>query len=160
MENLEIRTIYDYPIFTSKWNPLMINPTPYTWWKTKCLSFAGRLILVRHVLSSFPLYISLVLPLPSKTYLLIERMMRNFLLSANQERLKSKLVRWEIVYLPSLEGGLGLRKVMEFNHACLLKVACMVSYFCKHSLGQLVSRKILQRVLHLAPKKPKGWVMH
>lgn len=48
-------------------------------WKTKLLSFAGRLTLVRHFLASIPLYNSLVLPLPFKTCLLIERMMRNFL---------------------------------------------------------------------------------
>lgn len=92
-------------------------------WKTKCLSFAGRLILVRHVLSSILLYISLILPLPTKTCLLIQRMMRNFLWSANFERLKSNLVRWETVCLPRSKGGLGLRRVKEFNQACLLNLA-------------------------------------
>ena len=38
-------------------------------WKAKCLSFVGRLIMVKHVLSSIPLHISLVIPIPSKTSL-------------------------------------------------------------------------------------------
>lgn len=60
-------------------------------WKTKCLSFAGRLTLVRHVLSSIPLHISLVLP--SKTCLQIEGLMRKFLWFANPDKSRSNLVR-------------------------------------------------------------------
>ncbi|XXG42272.1 hypothetical protein AAC387_Pa01g2591 [Persea americana] len=52
-------------------------------WKAKCFSFAGRLILVKHVLSSIPIHISLVLPLHSRTRLLLERLMRNFIWSFN-----------------------------------------------------------------------------
>lgn len=85
----------------------------------KCLSFAGRLTLVKHVLASIPLHIALVLPLPSKTCLQIERIMRNFLWSANPDKLKAHLVRWDIVYLPKAEGGLDLRRAKEFNEACL-----------------------------------------
>lgn len=29
---------------------------------------------------------------------------------------------WEVLCLPKFEGGLGLRKVKEFNEACLLKL--------------------------------------
>ena len=96
-------------------------------WKTKLLSFARRLILVRHVLSSIPLYISLVLPLPMKTCLLIKKLMRNFMWSANPEKIKANLVRWEVVCLPRSEGGLGLQRVKEFNDACLLKLAWSIS---------------------------------
>ena len=92
-------------------------------WKTKCLSFGGRLTVVRHVLSFVSLHISLFLPLPSKTCLLIEQLMGNFLWSANPDRLKSNRVRWEMVCLPKSEGGLGLRRVKEFNEACLLNLS-------------------------------------
>lgn len=72
-------------------------------WKTKYLSFARRLILVKHVLSSIPLHISLVILIPSKTCNLIESLMRNFRWSANSERKRSHMVRWETIYLPKLE---------------------------------------------------------
>ena len=91
-------------------------------WKAKCLSFAGRLILVKHVLSSIPLHISLVISIPSKTYLQIERLMRNFLWSSSSEKKRSNLVNWEKVCVPKAEGGLGLRRGKEFNNACLLKL--------------------------------------
>lgn len=62
-------------------------------WKTKCLSFAGRLTLERHVLSFVPLHISLILPLPNYTCLHIERLVRNFMWSANPAQSRSNLVR-------------------------------------------------------------------
>lgn len=48
-------------------------------WKMKSLSFAGHLILVNHVLTSIPMHTSLTIPLPKKTTLQIEKLMRNFL---------------------------------------------------------------------------------
>lgn len=95
-------------------------------WKTKCLSFAGRLTLVRHVLASIPPHIALVLPLPSKTCLHIEWLTRKFLWSASPDKLKSNLVRWELVCLLKSEGGLGLHRVKEFNEACLRFLAWFV----------------------------------
>ena len=43
-------------------------------WKAKCLSFTGRLIMVKHVLSSIHLHISLVTPIPRKTSLSAEEL--------------------------------------------------------------------------------------
>ena len=77
-------------------------------WKAKCLSFVGRLTLVKHVLSTIPIHISLVLPLPSGTSLLLERLMRNFLWSSNPEKQGTNFIRREKVCLPKPEGGLGL----------------------------------------------------
>lgn len=91
-------------------------------WKMKCLSFAGRLTLVKHVISSVPLHTSLVNPIPSKTCLQIEQLMRNILWSANLDARRCNLVRWETVCLPRYEGGLGLRRVKEFNDACMLRL--------------------------------------
>ena len=91
--------------------------------KTKCLSFASRLTLVKHVISSIPLRISLVIPLLRRICLQIERLVRNFLWSADPVRLRSNLVRWKIVCLPKSEQGLGLLRLKEFNEACLLKLA-------------------------------------
>lgn len=93
-----------------------------TGWKLRCLSFAGRLNLVKHVLSSIPLHISLAIPIPSKTCLSIERLKRNFLWSGSSETTRSNLVKWETTCLPKPEGGLGLRRIKEFNEASLLKL--------------------------------------
>ncbi|XXG49241.1 hypothetical protein AAC387_Pa02g3479 [Persea americana] len=43
-----------------------------------------------------------------------------------QERKSASFVRWEKVCLPKSEGGLGLRRVRDFNEACLLNLAWTV----------------------------------
>lgn len=76
----------------------------------------------KHVLSSISIHISLVIPIPSKTGLQMERLMRNFLWSANSKKRCSNFIRLETVCLPKFEGGLGLRSVKEVNDAYLMKV--------------------------------------
>lgn len=61
-------------------------------WKLRCLSFASHLTLVKHVLSSIRLHISMVIPIPSKTCLSLERLMRNFLWSASSDNSRNHLV--------------------------------------------------------------------
>lgn len=97
--------------------------------KTKCLSFAGRLILVKHVLASIPLRISLVIPIPIKSCNLIERLMRNLLWLANLDKVRSNYVRWEFVCLPKVEGGLGLRRMKDLNAACMLRLGWSTATF-------------------------------
>ena len=99
-------------------------------WKAKCLSFAGRLIMVKHVLSSIPLHISLVIPIPSKSSLKIERLMRNFLWSSSSDKKRSNMVNWKVVCLPKSEGGLGLRKVKEFNEAFFVEIRLVSCFLC------------------------------
>ena len=96
-------------------------------WKSKLLSLAGGLILIKHVLSSIPIHISLIIPLPSKTCLLIQRLMRNFLWSSDPDRLGNNFVIWETICLPKSEGDLGLRRLKEFNDACFMKLAWSIA---------------------------------
>ena len=78
--------------------------------------------MIKHVLSSIPLHISLVIPIPNKTSLQIERLMRNFLWSSSSDKKRSNLVKWGLPCVRKNEGGLGLCRVKEFNDACLLKL--------------------------------------
>lgn len=96
-------------------------------WRTKCLSFAGRLILVNHVLSSIPLHISLAFPVPSKTYNLIEMLIKSFFMLSTLGGKDEFMVRWETVCLPKLEGGLGLHRIKELNEACMLTLGWLAS---------------------------------
>ena len=90
-----------------------------TSWKAKTLSSAGRLILIKHVLSRIPMHIAAVLPIPISIYNDIERLMRNFLWLGSGLSTKINYVNWNLVCLPKSEGGLGIRKISEVNDACL-----------------------------------------
>lgn len=91
-------------------------------WKSKSLSFAGRLVLVRHVLGSMPLHIAMVLPLPKSICYSIEKLMRNFLWSGNDNHQRMHYVSWKKIYPPKEEGGLGVKYISEVNEACFLKL--------------------------------------
>eukprot|EP00268_Persea_americana_P045831 TRINITY_DN4696_c1_g3_i2.p1 TRINITY_DN4696_c1_g3~~TRINITY_DN4696_c1_g3_i2.p1 ORF type:complete len:180 (+),score=20.22 TRINITY_DN4696_c1_g3_i2:615-1154(+) len=91
-------------------------------WKAKALSFAGRLILVKHVLSSIPLHISFSTPFPKKVSLYIEWILSNFLWSAGCLKLNITRSIGKLFASLNFEGRLGIERVCEVNDACMLKL--------------------------------------
>ncbi|GJU46356.1 hypothetical protein Tco_1203622 [Tanacetum coccineum] len=94
-------------------------------WKNKWLSFAGRLQLVRSVLSSMHVYWASVFILPASIIHDIERLMCGFLWCQGEMKCGKAKVSWEDVSLPKFEGGLGIRRLENFN------VALMMSHIYK-----------------------------
>ncbi|GJZ40961.1 putative reverse transcriptase domain, reverse transcriptase zinc-binding domain protein [Tanacetum coccineum] len=88
-------------------------------WKNKWLSFAGRRQLVISVLSSMHIYWASVFILPMGIINHIEQLMSGFLwCQGDMKRGKAK-VSWEDVCLPKQEGGLGIRRLENFNVALM-----------------------------------------
>lgn len=69
-----------------------------------------------------PLHIAMVLPLPKNICYSIEKLMRNFLWSGNDNHQRMHYVSWKKIYLPKEEGGLGVKYISEVNEACFLKL--------------------------------------
>ncbi|XP_022019347.1 uncharacterized protein LOC110919383 [Helianthus annuus] len=89
-------------------------------WKAKCLSFAGRLQLIRSVLSSSHVYWASVFILPKRIIHELEERMRIFLWTQGN-RIKGKVkVKWKAVCLPRDEGGLGIRRVGDMNNTLMV----------------------------------------
>ncbi|CAM8902499.1 unnamed protein product [Rhodiola kirilowii] len=88
-------------------------------WSAKCLSYAGRLVLVKHVLSAIGSYWMRVLVFPSCVLKKISAICRNFLWSGTLSG-KRNLVAWKKVCKPKEEGGLGIMNLCHFNKALLL----------------------------------------
>lgn len=90
-------------------------------WKAKSLSFAGHLVLVKHVIGIMPLHISLVLSIPKSICDIIERIMRISY---------GSLLNWEINvilcigtrFVAKEEAGLCLRRIHEMNQAYFLRL--------------------------------------
>ncbi|GJV69848.1 hypothetical protein Tco_1485357 [Tanacetum coccineum] len=89
-------------------------------WKNKSLSAAGRLQLVRSVVSSMHVYWASVFILPSQIILDIEQLMRGFLWCHGDMSKGKAKVSWEVVCLPKNEGGLGVRRLDTFNKALMV----------------------------------------
>ncbi|KAK1424627.1 hypothetical protein QVD17_19960 [Tagetes erecta] len=88
-------------------------------WMNKFLSFAGRLQLIRSVLSSLHVYWASVLFLPSRISMALEKKMRNFLWGKSDHLKGNAKVAWKKVCFPKCEGGLGIRRIGDMNKALM-----------------------------------------
>ncbi|XP_071729197.1 uncharacterized protein [Rutidosis leptorrhynchoides] len=90
-------------------------------WKTKTLSYAGRLQLISSVLSSMQIYWCSVYLLPKETINDIERMLKNFLWnSGNALKGRAKIAK-KMVCKPKDQGGLGIKSLHKWNEVLLIK---------------------------------------
>ncbi|XP_042486145.1 uncharacterized protein LOC122066407 [Macadamia integrifolia] len=58
---------------------------------------------------------------PSSMVSLLEKWMRNFIWTGDVDTLKAIIVKWDKVYKPKEEGGLGIRRLRDVNLALLAK---------------------------------------
>lgn len=90
-------------------------------WSTKKLSYSGRAQLIQSVLFTIQVYWSSIFILPSKVVKEIESSLMAFLWSGPDMRHTGAKVKWDHICRPKAEGGLGFRKVKEWNKATMLK---------------------------------------
>lgn len=82
-------------------------------WKARLLSNGGKLVLIKHELSSMPLQLLSVLNIPTKVLLDIQRL---FLISFWRDRagkVKKKWITWGKARKPVEDEGLGLGSLHE-----------------------------------------------
>uniref|UniRef100_A0A803QPV1 Reverse transcriptase domain-containing protein n=1 Tax=Cannabis sativa TaxID=3483 RepID=A0A803QPV1_CANSA len=90
-------------------------------WSTRNLSFAGRAVLVNSVLMTIHSYWSQIMILPKKTVNEIEAICRAFLWKGQHAMTSPGLIAWNSVCQAKSEGGIGFRKVEEWNRASMFK---------------------------------------
>uniref|UniRef100_A0A2N9IBN2 Reverse transcriptase domain-containing protein n=1 Tax=Fagus sylvatica TaxID=28930 RepID=A0A2N9IBN2_FAGSY len=90
-------------------------------WSAKHLSFAGRLQLIQSILYSIQMYWSSIFILPKKVIKAIEYHFNHYLWQGKCTGRGGIRVAWDKVCLPKKEGGLGLKRVGDWNRAAILK---------------------------------------
>jgi hypothetical protein len=81
-------------------------------WEGKYLSQAGRLILIKHVLSAIPQHVFAAIEPPKATLLEIERIFSRFFWGVNEDGKPKRVWRsWSSVAYPFDENGLGVRSL-------------------------------------------------
>ncbi|CAN1816595.1 Putative ribonuclease H protein At1g65750 [Linum perenne] len=90
-------------------------------WKAKFLSFGGRLVLIKSVLSSLPVYYLSLFKAPSSVITSLERIQNRFLWSGVSEIEKIHWINWNLVKTPRAGGGLGVQDLRILNTALLSK---------------------------------------
>ncbi|XP_061359451.1 uncharacterized protein LOC133303550 [Gastrolobium bilobum] len=95
-------------------------------WKSHCLSFAGRLTLVKSVIAAIPsLHMQNGL-LPVMFCDEIEQIQRAFIWGDQDSRRRAHLVAWDQMYKPKDRGGLGIINLRLQNEAYIHKLAWKV----------------------------------
>ncbi|KAL2224047.1 UNVERIFIED_CONTAM: hypothetical protein Sindi_3027500 [Sesamum indicum] len=94
-------------------------------WEGISLSYAGRVQIIKSVLSALSLYWASAFILPKKVISEIEKRLRTFLWKGTTSSGYAK-VAWKDVCRPMDEGGLGFKDISTLNRALMSKKLCDV----------------------------------
>lgn len=82
-------------------------------------SVGGRIIFIRHVLSSLPIHLLSVMPVPRKVIDTLERCFADFLWGS--PCLANADIGWLVLCKPTHEGGIGVRSLQDVSVSLRLK---------------------------------------
>ena len=91
-------------------------------WKARFLSFAGRSVLVKLVMSSIPNYVMQAAALATHLCEKLDKINQDFLWGSTSEKRRLHLVGWSKIIRPKEEGGLGIQATRAKNLALLAKL--------------------------------------
>ncbi|KAL3692146.1 hypothetical protein R1sor_005797 [Riccia sorocarpa] len=79
------------------------------YWSHKLLTWARKVIILKHILGMVPIYQLMTLSLTRKEFTELEKVNRLFLWGLNSNgRQKKSLVGWDVITKPKVKGGLGI----------------------------------------------------
>lgn len=90
-------------------------------WKGRLLSQAGRLVLIKSVLTSLPLYHMATVSLPTGVIKVITGHIRRFFWGKWDEERYMAYVAWSKITIPMEFGGLGIKDLGAMNDALVMK---------------------------------------
>ena len=104
------------------WEPVLTKlKARLNGWRGRFLSLAGRISLVKTIISSVPLYYLSIFKAPESIYKNITSIQRRFLWGWGKEKRPIQWVSWEDVCKSKEDGGLGIRDIRKFNLALLAR---------------------------------------
>lgn len=97
-------------------------------WSAKALSFAGRLLLIKTVISGITTFWCSSFILPKACVNKINSLCGLFLWTGKSEGHHSARVAWDTVTLTKEQGGLGVKDLLIWNRACSLKLVWLLFF--------------------------------
>lgn len=93
-------------------------------WKQKILSMAGRIVLIKAVAQALPSFIMQTVLLPKGLLHRMDKHIRDFFWGFQDSHSHNLYLKsWSSICLPKVVGGLGIRSMVDINHALLTKLA-------------------------------------
>ena len=110
------------PRKTTFWEPVLSKlRVRLNAWRGRFLSLAGRICLIKSVITAVPLFYLSLYKAPDCVCKSIISLQRRFLWGWGKEKKPIAWVSWEVLCKPKEEGGLGIRDIRKFNYALLAK---------------------------------------
>ncbi|XP_074321487.1 uncharacterized protein LOC141658401 [Silene latifolia] len=109
-------------------------------WESRKLSYAGRLVLVKSVLTQLHSYWTRIFVIPLTVIDRVERICRNYLWSGSDQYLKVPAVAWEKICQEKKCVGLGVVNCRNWNIAMLGKYVWWIAAKADHLWISLVVR--------------------
>ncbi|XP_057734380.1 uncharacterized protein LOC130949758 [Arachis stenosperma] len=110
------------PRLVKTWKPIIEKvEEKLSIWKAKVLNKSGKLVLIKSVLNSLPVYYLSLYKMPKAVAEKLIFLYRRFLWDKEDGRFGMAMVRWEVVQAPRKLGGLGVGDAMVRNTALLFK---------------------------------------
>jgi len=91
-------------------------------WKSKCLSLAGQITLIKSTITAIPAYVMQSTRLPKSVCDDLDNQVRRFLWAGTAMERKPHLVAWDIFTKEKPQGDLGIRSMRQLNSAFLMKL--------------------------------------
>ncbi|KAL0300641.1 UNVERIFIED_CONTAM: putative mitochondrial protein [Sesamum radiatum] len=112
-------------------------------WKMKNLSQASRGVLIKSVGQALPIYHMSTFLLPKSLCGKMDSTLRKFWWGARQDKKFLALKCWDDICAPKNLGGLGFRKMWEFNKALVSKLAWQMCFPQDKLWSQILGAKYL-----------------
>lgn len=130
-------------------------------WSLRFLSSAGKLTMLKSVLSSLPTYTMSCFQLPASLCKRIQSALTRFWWDANPEKKKMSWISWQRMTKSFKTGGLGLRDIQTFNKALLAKLSWRILKKPSCLLAKILLRKYCKHASFLDCRVPNsashGW---
>jgi ribonuclease HI/exonuclease III len=130
-------------------------------WGANWLNLAGRIVLLKSVLASVPIYRNSLLLAPGSVVTKLEMLQRKFLWEGGKQTNKrAHLISWDKVSKPLLEGGLSLKNTKLQNLALGAKLLWRIisgkTAWCKEALWKKYFSGPRRRCVERLPTVQKG----
>lgn len=133
-------------------------------WSVKTLSFSGRLLLIKTVISGITTFWCSAFILPKACISKINSMCSTFLWRGDIEIKNTARVAWETVVLTKQHGGLGVKDLYTWNRACLLRLIWLLFFRPNYVWVSWFKEVILKGSIHnywnTKPKSSYSWLVN